>query len=369
MNKDDPNSNKILAKAQALSKLLNKISCDEVIGPHMALHGGTAINTFCFDCPRLSGDIDISYIGEETYTQMKPVRPLVLESVKDVARSAGLTAKYGKSEDAGRTIQLYGSDVSFKVDVNFMNRVPLLPPQMMESLFVPGVKANVLSPYDVFGGKLRATFGRSKVRDLYDLCTIGRNAENYDDRLLHGCLLLYATLSERFPQYQLDGRFSKDICAERFGDLEQAIEVELVPMLFNDLDVPTAEKLLEDARGFVERFVDVRDDRDCEYVDGMEHAVFKPELILPKDVAERAHRFPEALWKVKNLQKYVKLPSSKEGIDSQLERQHIATEPETEFTQTKNGNLKNRKTPEKKENVPTEQDDGLPGGGDDDGLK
>lgn len=349
-------SNNVVAKAQALTQLLDIFATDETLGPRLALHGGTAVNTFYFDCPRLSCDIDISYIGEENYSQMRSVRPSILEKVKGVAHSFGYMAKYGKSEVAGRTVLVNSSDINFKIDVNFMNRVPLLPPQTMESLFVPGAKANVLSPYDVFGGKLRAALGRSKVRDLYDLATIGRNAEKYDECLLHGCLLLYATLSERFPQYQLDGRFSNDICAERFGDLEQAIEAELMPMLFNDTDVPSADRLLDQARRFVERYVDVRDDRDCEYVNGMEHAVFKPELILPKEIAARAHRFPEALWKVKNLQKYVQLPAHSEDIDSQLDRQKKSQPAERRTARPKT-------VDEERRNSLADQDDGSPGDG------
>lgn len=330
------------------------------MGPVLALHGGTAVNTFYFDCPRLSCDIDISYIGEEDYDQMKPVRPRILEKVKDAAQSFGYMAKYGKSEDAGRTVLVTSPEINFKIDVNFMNRVPLLPPQTMKSLFVPGAKAYVLSPYDVFGGKLRAALGRSKVRDLYDLGTIGRNAEKYDERLLHGCLLLYATLSERFPQYQLDGRFSNDISAERFGDLEQAIEVELLPMLFNGTDAPSAKQLLEEARGFVARYVDVRDDRDCEFVNSMENAIFKPELILPEEVARRARRFPEALWKVKNLQKYVELPDPGESVDSQLDRQMQSPAAEHSVTQSRTIAAEHNKNQ-------AEQEEDAPGG--DEGSK
>lgn len=46
-----------------LIHLLNRFSEDFFLKDRFVLKGGTALNLFCFDYPRLSVDIDINYIG------------------------------------------------------------------------------------------------------------------------------------------------------------------------------------------------------------------------------------------------------------------------------------------------------------------
>jgi len=53
----------ILEKVMHLIHLLNQFSGDTFLSSRIALKGGTALNLFYFDSPRLSVDIDINYIG------------------------------------------------------------------------------------------------------------------------------------------------------------------------------------------------------------------------------------------------------------------------------------------------------------------
>ncbi len=53
----------ILEKVIRLIDLLNSFSNDEYLASRIALKGGTALNLFHFDLPRLSVDIDSNYIG------------------------------------------------------------------------------------------------------------------------------------------------------------------------------------------------------------------------------------------------------------------------------------------------------------------
>ena len=59
-----------LEKVWMLVRLLNMMMAHPFMGPRVALKGGTALNLFVFDVPRLSVDIDINYI--RLYALEKP---------------------------------------------------------------------------------------------------------------------------------------------------------------------------------------------------------------------------------------------------------------------------------------------------------
>jgi predicted nucleotidyltransferase component of viral defense system len=53
----------ILEKVARLLSLLEALRRHPRLKGRLALKGGTALNLFCFDVPRLSVDIDLNYIG------------------------------------------------------------------------------------------------------------------------------------------------------------------------------------------------------------------------------------------------------------------------------------------------------------------
>jgi len=52
-----------LERVIRLLDVLNAFGADSLIAPRIALKGGTALNVFHADLPRLSVDIDINYVG------------------------------------------------------------------------------------------------------------------------------------------------------------------------------------------------------------------------------------------------------------------------------------------------------------------
>lgn len=53
----------ILEKVMRLVELLNELFDNTFLKQRLVLKGGTALNLFYFDLPRLSVDIDLNYIG------------------------------------------------------------------------------------------------------------------------------------------------------------------------------------------------------------------------------------------------------------------------------------------------------------------
>lgn len=304
-----------LERARRLMELLSALDSDGRTRNLLALHGGMAMNAFMFDLPRLSVDVDLSLVGEVPPSDLAGTRSRVVGLVRSVGSSLGYVPSYGKDGHAGRTVRLSYEGGQIKADVNFMNRVTPFHTVRMPSRLDASMSFPLLSPYDVLGGKVRAVLGRERVRDLFDVLTISaRHGElGLDEGLLHSALLLYASLSDRFPQSFHDS--FADGLGERFALTDEDVAVGLSAALSPDQPIPSAGDLLGGTHDFLMEWVDPRDETELAYLDEMRSGRYRPELILPAQFVPGARAFPEARWKERNLRRYAELPGSQAATD------------------------------------------------------
>lgn len=81
----------VLEKVAHLLELLNGLSRHPFLKGKLALKGGTALNLFVFNVPRLSVDIDLNYIGAADRESMLAERPKIEQAVQAVFTRQGLT--------------------------------------------------------------------------------------------------------------------------------------------------------------------------------------------------------------------------------------------------------------------------------------
>ncbi len=74
----------ILEKVIHLLHLLQTINSHPFLKGKLLLKGGTALNLFLFDVPRLSVDIDLNYIGSLSKENMAKERPKLEQALLDV---------------------------------------------------------------------------------------------------------------------------------------------------------------------------------------------------------------------------------------------------------------------------------------------
>ena len=73
-----------LEKAAQLLGLLDALRSHPFLKDKLVLKGGTALNLFVFDVPRLSVDIDLNYVGAQDRDGMLAERPKIEQAVKAV---------------------------------------------------------------------------------------------------------------------------------------------------------------------------------------------------------------------------------------------------------------------------------------------
>lgn len=142
-----------------------------------ALKGGTAINLFVRDMPRLSVDLDL------VFPDYLPPRAEALQRIAgalrqfaDRLKARGFQTRTTSAPDAGET-KLFArrGPVEVKIEVNFVMRGTVFPvrqasltPTARETLLAD-LEIPVVSLEDMYGGKLVAAMDRQHPRDLFDV--------------------------------------------------------------------------------------------------------------------------------------------------------------------------------------------------------
>jgi predicted nucleotidyltransferase component of viral defense system len=166
----------IMEKVWHLMAILDGISVHPFLKERLVLKGGTALNLFFFDLPRLSVDIDLNYIGQFDRQEMLLERPEVEKALEAIFQSEGLSIRRIPQKHAGgkwhlRYASALGGNGNLEVDLNYMFRVSLYGVHKKISHNIGTRKTKeipVLDIHELGAGKLSALFGRHASRDLFD---------------------------------------------------------------------------------------------------------------------------------------------------------------------------------------------------------
>lgn len=140
----------------------------------LALKGGTAINLFFRDLPRLSVDLDLTYLkiaGREE--SLAAIREALERISADVEKAIAGTRVDRQGIANGRVVVQEGQ-TRVTVEVNTVLRGSVRPPLQtrarapVEDIF-GDLEATVLSFEDCFAGKMVAALDRQHPRDLFDV--------------------------------------------------------------------------------------------------------------------------------------------------------------------------------------------------------
>ncbi len=145
--------------------------------PLFALKGGTALNMFVQDLPRLSVDIDVVFMRHDM------TRDDALKAIKDELAAAkiriermGFMAEVRQNK-VGDEAKMFVTDNTseVKVEVNFVFRGTVLPPirssltAAAQTLFAANIEVQMLAIPELYGSKLVAAMDRQHPRDLFDV--------------------------------------------------------------------------------------------------------------------------------------------------------------------------------------------------------
>jgi predicted nucleotidyltransferase component of viral defense system len=208
-----------------------------------ALKGGTAINLFVRDLPRLSVDIDLVYLPiEDRETSLIGIRS-ALSSIAQKIRRAIPDSVVTDSANAGGTLVLVRQrNAQIKIEVTPVLRGTVHPTELktirpiVEERF-GFAEIQVVSFADLYAGKLVAALDRQHPRDLFDVQHLLAN-EGIDN-----------TLYQTFLAYILShNRPAHELLQPRLKDIRQAFEREFAGMTVSETSL---DMLLETRKHLV----------------------------------------------------------------------------------------------------------------------
>ena len=95
-----------------------------------AIHGGTAINLFIRELPRLSVDIDLTYLPiEDRKTSLRNIVE-ALKRIKTYVKQLIENVRVLHKQDIGKLL-ISSQGANIKIEVNLIGRGTLLPPKKM----------------------------------------------------------------------------------------------------------------------------------------------------------------------------------------------------------------------------------------------
>lgn len=193
-----------LAQVRLLVRALPIVAKEEVF----ALKGGTAINLFHRDMPRLSVDIDLVYLPLQPRAESLAGIAGALERIKvNLERQlAGAHASFAGTGDEMR-LELRLGKAAIKIESSPVMRGTLHPPETrrvtrrVEDEF-GFAETKIVAFADLFAGKMVAALDRQHPRDLYDIKLLFEH-EGLTDELFRA-FLVYVASSSRPPHELLD---------------------------------------------------------------------------------------------------------------------------------------------------------------------
>jgi predicted nucleotidyltransferase component of viral defense system len=181
-----------------------------------ALKGGTAINLFVRDMPRLSVDIDLTYLPLEPRQESLQHLGEALEHIGSTIEETVRPCQAHRARDGAGNISkliVRTADAQVVVEPNTVLRGTIFPCEERElvrsaqDLFALSVTVNTLSLPDLYGGKLVAALDRQHPRDLFDVKLLVENEGITDD--IRRAFVVYLASHDR-PMNELIDPVRKD---------------------------------------------------------------------------------------------------------------------------------------------------------------
>jgi len=273
-----------------------------------ALKGGTAINLFIRDLPRLSVDIDLVYLPlEDRTTALKNARDALDRIAIDLQQNIP-DIKAFHTDDAVDTLRLLIEQrrIQIKLELSPVMRGTVFPPmnksvrEKVEAEF-GYAELPVTSFCDLYAGKICAALDRQHPRDLFDVKLLLENEGISDD--LRKTFLVYLISAPRpiskILKPDLKTKIRDTYASEFLNMTETMVSIEELEDTFYELVSTIHAGLTNDEKQFLLSFKSLEPEWDLLGLDGIsELPAVKWKLINLGRMSEGKHR--EALEILKN---------------------------------------------------------------------
>jgi len=262
--------------------------------PCFALKGGTALNLFVRDLPRLSVDIDLAYLPIADREASLAGIDIALENIAaEITRTipnVRVNPSFVHGTDKRIKLLVSRDGVTIKVEVTPVLRGSVYESELRETS--PRVQAQfgyaqiqLLSFEDLYAGKICAALDRQHPRDLYDVKFLLEN-EGISEKL-----------KDAFMVYLLGHpRPMSELIKPRLKDIEAIYHNEFSGMTVDEVSL---ESLLETRSEMITKLHSALTEKDKQFL----LAVKRGDADWSSFTLPEAQQLPAIQWKLHNLAK------------------------------------------------------------------
>jgi len=262
----------------------------------LALKGGTAINLFLRDMPRLSVDIDLTYIPfDDRETALTSISD-ALGRIKDqITKSIpGITLSNHTIDGHDAKLLIQSQTAQIKIEVNTITRGILHPVRLLQvndevqDRFKKFAAIQVVSDAELYGGKICAALDRQHPRDLFDVYLLFQESgynENVKNGFIQALVSHMRTMHEVLHPHLLDQRSAFEKQFQGMSD---------IVFTYEDLEA-TREELIETVNSSLSEM-------DCSFLLSFKQGDPNWDMFPVAGLKD----MPAVQWKLHNLKKLMK---------------------------------------------------------------
>ncbi len=253
-----------------------------------AMHGGTAINLFVRNMPRLSVDIDLTYVEiaerKETLDAINVALGRINENIEKLRPSIRIEHKEHICK-----LQLNEHGITIKIEVNMVGRGLLgeaAKAQLCDTAqeqFDVFCMMPIVPMGQLYGGKICAALDRQHPRDLFDVKLMFEN-EGFTDEIKRGFLL--GLVSSNRPTHEI---LNPHFLDQRTAFENQFEGMSAIAFSYDDYET-TRLQLIETVRASL-------DENDKAFLLSLNR-------LAPDWSIYDYQNFPSVKWKLLNLEKF-----------------------------------------------------------------
>ena len=231
------------------------------------LKGGTAINFFYRDLPRLSVDIDLTYSDiESREVTLQKSNAALNRIINDLKNKLNLRVVIQKDirKEFITKIEAQSKDAQIKIEPNFVFRGYLFPFQerrttpKVEEFLESAAIMRILSFEDLYAGKLCALLNRQHPRDIFDIKLLLDN-EGITKQLIDAFVVYLA--SDSRPMNELLNphlkNISVDFNSDFFGMTDEHFTIDVLTQTRDMICSSIVNYLSENQRAFLVSLVEL----------------------------------------------------------------------------------------------------------------
>jgi predicted nucleotidyltransferase component of viral defense system len=278
-------------QAELLLRVLPLIQAESVF----ALKGGTAINFFVRDLPRISVDIDLAYLPvndrDTALRQMSDALNRISGMIERRVPGTQIVQRKIRGSELLKGMIVRREEVTVKIEPNLVLRGAVYEPETRllctkaQELFELSMEIRTLSIADLYGGKTCAALDRQHPRDLFDIRVLLSN-EGFPKEI-RKAFIVYLISHDR-PIFELLNPNPTDI--------SPIFEKEFRGMVTEPV---TCEELAETRQQLIERISAELSVQEKQFIVSVKEGRPQWELLG----LEGVENLPAVRWKLENIAK------------------------------------------------------------------